>query len=353
MKITKREQGNVRTGVLTGLILIAFLIILYAIFKIRRVFPPIFYGAFIGYLLLPITNFFSKRIPRFFASLITILLFVLVLIFIGYVLIPRVIKEISEVAVHLPDIVNSISNFFEDLINKLPVVAHSDLLKAFLGNAGNVLEKNILSWEETALTVLMQKINLIPSFFISIILAFFFMKDSETLFNISSKLFKKDKGKAWVKFLKDSNIEIRTYYSIILLVAISTGIVVGLMSYFIGIKYFLLIGFMDAFLELLPYIGPTIVYITGAIFAMLSSFNTFLLFSIFFIAIEAIQSQLIIPHFAGKRIKTPPIAIILLIIVGGALAGILGIVIAVPLFIIIRNVVKILYPTFYKSLVTT
>ncbi len=353
MKPFKKEYTPVKTGVLIGIILIGLVILLYAIFKIRRVFPPIFYGIFIGYLLLPITNFFSKKIPRFFASLLTIALFLSVLILMGYMLIPKIIKEASEVTANLPNIINSISIFLENLINKLPVNARENLLKSFLGNADNIFRTNIDLLEKTFLTTLLQKIKLIPSFFVSIVLAFFFMKDSAMLFNVSSKLFKDDNNKSWLKFLKENNEEIRTYYGTLLIIAICTGIMIGTMSYFVGLKYFLIIGFMDSFLELLPYVGPTIVYIIGATFAALTSFKTFLLFSVFFIAIEVIQSQIVIPHFTGKRIKMPPIAIILLIIIGGALAGALGIIIAVPSFIVIRNIIKILRPAFYQTIKTT
>ena len=354
MKISKQDYTPaVKTGVLIGAILIGLVILLYAIFKIRRVFPTIFYGIFIGYLLLPITNFFSKKIPRFFASLLTITLFLSALILMGYILIPKIIKEASEVTVNLPNIVNSISAFLENLINKLPLNLRGNLLKSLLDNADSIFKTNIGLLETTFFTTLMQKIRLIPSFFISIVLAFFFMKDSAMLYNVSSKLFKDNKNKSWIKFLKENNEEIRTYYGTLLIIAICTGIMIGTMSYFVGLKYFLLIGFMDSFLELLPYVGPTIVYIIGATFAALTSLKTFLLFSAFFIAIEIIQSQIVIPHFAGKRIKMPPVAIILLIILGGSLAGVLGIIIAVPSFIVIRNIIKILRPTFYQTIKTT
>jgi predicted PurR-regulated permease PerM len=350
MKTSRKDYAPVKTGVLTGAILIGLAILLYVIFKIRGVFPPIFYGMLIGYLLLPITNFFSKKIPRFFASLLTIALFLSVLILMGYLLIPKIITEASEVTANLPAIINSISLFFENLINKLPLNLRGTLLKSFLDNVDNLFRTNISLLEKTFFTALMQKITLVPSFFISTVLAFFFMKDSAMLFNVSSKLFKEDNNKSWIKFLKESNEEIRTYYSTLLIIAICTGTLIGTMSYFIGLKYFLLIGFMDSFLELLPYVGPTIVYIIGATFAALTSLKAFLLFSVFFITIEIIQSQIVIPHFAGKRIRIPPIAIILIIIIGGSLAGVLGIIIAVPSFLVIRNIIKTLYPAFYQTI---
>ncbi|MEA3313851.1 MAG: AI-2E family transporter, partial [Caldisericota bacterium] len=158
MKISDKGYAPVKTGVLIGVILIGLVILLYVIFKIRSVFPPIFYGILIGYLFLPITNFFSKKIPRFFASLLTIALFLSTLILMGYILIPKIIKEASEVTANLPNIINSISTFLENLINKLPVNIRGNLLKSLLGNADNIFRTNIALLEKTFLTTLMQKI---------------------------------------------------------------------------------------------------------------------------------------------------------------------------------------------------
>ncbi len=332
------------------LVIVAVFVFFFALYKIRGVIPPILYGAFIAYLLLPLTSFFSKKMPRFLASLLSILLFVFVFALLGYILVPQVTKQFGELVKRVPDIFRSVTNYINGLVALVPVQNKTPFLDQFVSNLSSNIEKALNLVLNRATSVLLQKVSLIPSVFLSLILAFFFMKDSETLFKMAKHLFKGKKNQTWVLFLKKTNRELRDYYSLLLLVALATGFFMGLMSYFVGIPYYLLIGAMDSILELLPYIGPTIVFTTGAIFALFKSFNTLLLFAIFFFAIEVVQSQIVIPHFAGRKINLPPLAVILLIIVGGALGGALGIIIAVPTFIVAKNAIKFFTPGLYESL---
>ncbi len=347
-----KENHDVAKRTLTiTLVVIAVLLVLFAIYKIRNVIPPILYGAFLAYLLLPLTNFFSKKLPRFLASLLSILLFLLIFTLLGYILIPQVTRQFGEIVKRVPDIFNSITNYINNLISLVPLKNKTPFLDEFIKNISKNIELGLNVLLNRVTTMLIQKVSLIPSVFLSLILAFFFMKDSESLFKMASHLFNGSKNKIWVLFLRKTNREVRDYYTLLLLVAMATGFVMGLMSYFVGIPYYLVIGGMDAILELLPYIGPTIVFTTGSIFALFKSFDTFLLFTVFFFTIEIVQSQIVIPHFAGRKINLPPLAVILLIIVGGALGGILGIIIAVPTFLVVKNAIRFFAPSAYRSFI--
>ncbi len=347
-----KDNSNVARKTFTVLVVIILtFIVIYAIYKIRGIIPPILYGAFLAYLLLPLTNFFSKKLPRFFASFLSILIFLLLFSLLGYILIPQITKQFGEIVKRIPDIFHSITTYVNGLIALVPVKSKTPILDEFIKNISKNIELGLNILLNKITTMLIQKVSLIPSVFLSLILAFFFMKDSESLFKMASHLFDGNKNKAWILFLQKTNRDVRDYYSLLLLVAMGTGFIMGLMSYFVGIPYYLVIGGMDAILELLPYIGPTIVFSTGAIFALFKSFNTFLLFAIFFFAIEFIQSQIVIPHFAGRKINLPPLAVILLIITGGAIGGALGIIIAVPTFLVAKNALRFFSPRVYKSIV--
>ncbi len=347
--MNKNDSAVVRKTFLVLSVVISTLLILFAVYKIRSVIPPILYGVFIAYLLLPLTNFFSKKMPRFLASLLSILLFLLIFSLLGYILIPQVTRQFGELVKRIPDIFHSITTYINEAMALIPLKNKTPFLDEFIKNLSNNIESGLNIILNKITTTLIQKVSLIPSIFLSLILAFFFMKDSESLFSMASHLFNGRRNKIWVLFLKKTNRDVRDYYSLLLLVALATGFVMGLMSYFVGIPYYLLIGAMDSILELLPYIGPTIVFTTGSIFALFKSFNTFLLFAVFFFAIEIVQSQIVIPHFAGRKINLPPLAVILLIILGGALGGALGIIIAVPTFLVVKNAIRFLVPNLYKS----
>jgi len=348
--MNKDNSDVARKAFTVTIVVVITLLVLFAIYKIRGIIPPILYGAFLAYLLLPLTNFFSRKLPRFLSSLLSILLFLLIFTLLGYILIPQVTKQFGEIVKKVPDIFHSITDYINNLISLMPVKNKTPFLDEFLKNISKNIELGLNILLNKITTMLIQKVSLIPSVFLSLILAFFFMKDSESLFKMASHLFSGSKNRAWVLFLEKTNREVRDYYSLLLLVALATGFVMGLMSYFVGIPYYLVIGGMDAVLELLPYIGPTIVFTTGSIFALFKSFNTFLFFAIFFFAIEFVQSQIVIPHFAGRKINLPPLAVILLIIIGGSLGGALGIIIAVPTFLVAKNALKFFAPGIYKSI---
>ncbi len=346
MKEKYKEYAKLTTVVTLTVLGIIFSVLL--LLKIRAIIPPILYAIFIAYLLLPITNFFSRKMPRFLASFLSILIFVIIFTLLGYLIFPQITKQFTEFVQKVPNIANSIKDYINGISNLIPTKNNPSSVDAFVQNLSSNIESALSIAVKQGTTIILKKVSLIPSVFLSLVLAFFFMKDSPMFYRITKRIYKEENNKKWEIFLEKTNREVRDYYSLLLLVALFTGIIMGFMSYLVGVPYYLLIGAMDAVLELLPYIGPTIVFTTGGIFAIFKSLDTFLLFTIFFFTIEAIQSQIVIPHFAGRKINLPPIAVILLIILGGAIAGVLGIIIAVPSFIIIKNALMVFNPKLYK-----
>ncbi len=341
---------------LTAVITLTVLGIIFSVFlliKIRGVIPPILYAIFIAYLLLPITNFFAKKMPRFLASFLSILIFLIIFTLLGYLILPQITKQFTEFVQKVPNIANSIKEYINNIASLIPAKNNPSSVDVFVQNLSSNIESTLSTIVKQGTAIILKKVSLIPSIFLSLVLAFFFMKDSPMFYRITKRIYRESNSKKWEIFLEKTNREVRDYYSLLLLVALFTGIIMGLMSYLVGVPYYLLIGAMDSILELLPYIGPTIVFTTGGIFAIFKSFNTFLLFAVFFFAIEAVQSQIVIPHFAGRKINLPPIAVILLIILGGAIGGVLGIIIAVPSFIIIKNALMVFNPQIYKRFTNT
>jgi predicted PurR-regulated permease PerM len=345
----KEQKEAVKTAVFITISVIAILFFFFLLYKIRGVIPPILYGAFVAYLLLPVTEFLNKKMPRFLASLLSILIFILIFTLLGYLLIPQVVKQIGEAISRTPEIMHSITEYINGVIALVPGAKESNFVNDFLSHASSNLESNLMGLLQNITTLVLKRVSMIPAVFVSLVLAFFFMKDSRMLFNVASNFFDGDKNKKWISFLKESDKDVRDYYSVILLIALTTGGIMGLMSYFVGVPYYIMIGAMDSVLELLPYIGPTIVFTIGSIFALFVSLKTFILFAIFFFLIEFVQSQIAIPHFAGERINLPPLAVILIIILGGSVGGILGVIIAVPTFLIVRNAIKYFYPGIYST----
>ncbi len=316
----------------------AAILVLYLIYRVRVILPTILYGAIIAYILLPVTNYISKKTPRWLASLISMLIFIVIFSLIIYFFIPVIISGVNEIALKLPDIYANISQFF-------------NWVKGFFRQTGQnseqMIQNLILTLQENMRLALgkwtdftINKITLIPSIILSMMLGFFFMNESQILYRVLLRNVKPSSREVVKNFLTKTNISLRTYFSTLVLISIFTGFFMGLAAYVSGIKFFLLIGALDAILEIVPYVGPTIVFIVGGTISLFTSLKTLIVFAILFSIIEIVQNNFVIPHFIGGRLKISPVIIIIMIAIGGVLLGALGVIIATPAFLIIKNIIE-------------
>jgi predicted PurR-regulated permease PerM len=317
----------------------AAVLVLYLIYRARIILPTVLYGAIIAYLLLPITNLFSKKMPRWLASLITMLIFIFIFSLIVYFFIPVIIHGTNEIALKLPQIYNNISRLF-DWIRKfvLPIKglnSSDQIAQNIIAIIQDNLKLALTKWAEFTIN----KIALIPSLILSIMLGFFFMKESPVLYRVLLRNIKPGSREPVKNLLTKTNLSLRAYFGTLVIISICTGFFMGLAAYVAGIKFFLLIGILDACLEIIPYIGPTIVFIIGGTISLFTSLKTLIVFSVLFSIVEIVQNNFIIPHFVGERLKISPVIIIIMIAAGGVLLGALGVLIATPSFIIIKNII--------------
>jgi predicted PurR-regulated permease PerM len=330
---------EIKNALFTSFVLVVAVVILYLLYTVRGVIPPIIFGAVIAYVLLPVTNFFEKlKFPRSLASFVTLLLFFFAIILLGYFLLPLILRELIELGHKIPNLQENISSFFENLGKVLNAQVESAFVRNIISNATTTLQSVILNFISNFAKQAGSTLSNIGSLVISFLLAYFFMKDSKALYRITLRRFDPKIRVKIKQYLDRTNSEMRTYFSTLVIISIIVGFFMGLGSFIAGVKYAVFIGFIDSFLEMLPYIGPTIVFLTGALLSLTQGFKTFLAFIIVFSIVEGLFSNGILPHMVGDKLKVPPVIIILMIAIGGAIFGPLGVLIATPTFLIFRNI---------------
>lgn len=330
---------EIKNALFTSFVLVVAVVILYLLYTVRGVIPPIIFGAVIAYVLLPVTNFFEKlKFPRSLASFVTLLLFFFAIILLGYFLLPLILRELIELGHKIPNLQENISSFFENLGKVLNAQVESAFVRNIISNATTTLQSVILNFISNFAKQAGSTLSNIGSLVISFLLAYFFMKDSKALYRITLRRFDPRIRVKIKQYLDRTNSEMRTYFSTLVIISIIVGFFMGLGSFIAGVKYAVFIGFIDSILEMLPYIGPTIVFLTGALLSLTQGFKTFLAFIIVFSIVEGLFSNGILPHMVGDKLKVPPVIIILMIAIGGAIFGPLGVLIATPTFLILRNI---------------
>lgn len=185
--------------------------------------------------------------------------------------------------------------------------------------------------------------------FIIIFLTYYFLVEDSLLKNfvliLSPEKYVDDLNKS----LSESKYLLVRYFHGILveIVIMMTLETVGLLI--LGVPNALLIGFIGGLMNIIPYLGPIIGMTIGSILAILSTLSQgdydliiFTFFSVVgvFLVANLIDNFILQPQIYSKSVKAHPVEVFLTIIIGGKIAGIVGMILAIPTYTIIKVILR-------------
>ncbi|HET9346651.1 MAG TPA: AI-2E family transporter [Candidatus Limnocylindrales bacterium] len=129
------------------------------------------------------------------------------------------------------------------------------------------------------------------------------------------------------------------------------GVVVGVAT-FIGLeilsvtvdpvfgRFAVLLSVIAGVLELLPIIGPIIAAIPAVILGLTAGVNAAIAAVLLYLLIQQVENHVLVPKIQGDAVELHPSVVIMAIVVGGAIAGILGAIFAIPITAAARDVFR-------------
>ncbi len=119
-----------------------------------------------------------------------------------------------------------------------------------------------------------------------------------------------------------------------------TSVIAGLGTYLwmvaFGIPYPILLGLFVAILDLIPVIGSTIGGAVVSLVALTVSLPVAIATLAFYIAYRLAEDYLLVPRIMGSAVKVPAVVSVVAVLVGGALLGIIGALVAIPVAAALR-----------------
>lgn len=337
---------------------VAFLVLaaisLYFIYLIQSVLIYLVVALILTLIGNPILDFFKKRL-KFKHTLATITTLSIFILFIaGFIL--MFIPLISSQGENLSLLKTS---EIEKNINQLSDQAILFLEKHNIDSKEMLKEVNITS---------KINFNFIPNFLNSVLgligsfgmglasvlfITFFFLKD-RLLFIVGAKKLIPDTHEEQIlnSVHKINHLLSRYFIGLLLQLFIVFILYVIVLSIF-GIPNLLIIAFLCAVLNIVPYIGPLIASILAAVLTMLSNlgsdFQTIMLPTTIYVLIgfwivQVIDNNVSQPLIFSKSVSSHPLEIFLVILIAGFLSGILGMIIAVPIYTILKVIGKEFFP---------
>ncbi len=187
--------------------------------------------------------------------------------------------------------------------------------------------------------------NIFIGLFSIFFIAFFFLKD-EGMFEGLILLFVPEKHHSSTrKVISDSKNLLMRYFTGVILEVLGVMSLISLCLWILGVKNALLIGFFGGVMNIIPYLGPVIGSAIGIFLGITStlafgSFNDLLPVILklagVFIGVNFVDNNILVPLIYSKSVKSHPLEIFLIIIIGGGLAGLPGMLLAVPVYTLLR-----------------
>jgi predicted PurR-regulated permease PerM len=317
--------------------------------------------SFIGH---PLVRFFDNlhirkwSIPHSISTALSLLLIVLVFVGLLAIFVPLIVKQaetISKIDINLlAKNLETPMQWLDEELHAFGVIPSGQTMQDFISikiksvvNLGSVTSV-INGFFNAAGTVFV-------GLFSVLFIAFFFMKD-DTLFEESLLLLIPVKHhEATLKVIAESKKLLMRYFIGVLLELLGVMSIISLGLWIFGVENALLIGFFGGIMNIIPYLGPIIgsaIGITLGVTATLAfgDFSDLLpvlaKLSGVFLAVNFIDNNILVPLIYSKSVKAHPLEIFFVIIMGGSLAGLLGMLLAIPVYTVLRVIAKEFFQQF-------
>ena len=356
-KLKEETIENIKVFSISGILVVAFYTlinnvepsfgVLQAIFV---ALSPFIYGIGIAFLLNPLRKIIEyswlgktklkPRTKKIIASFGALFIGIIMLFVFFSILIPQMISSIQTFLSSFEGYVDSARNFFEsnnffsdDLLKTLnPVIDKGvSMLGDWVSNLASSLNAILMYSVIFAKSVM--------NFLIGMIIALYILLDEVNLKRQMKKvLYALLPEKTTKGILRTTRLTINTFNSFVAGKAVDS-LIIGILCYiilsFMKMPYTPLISVVVGVTNMIPVFGPFLGAVPSILILLLVDPFKALEFSIFILILQQVDGNIIGPRILGGAVGLPTLYVMFAIIIGGALFGIVGMFIGVPVFSVI------------------
>jgi predicted PurR-regulated permease PerM len=300
----------------------------------QSIITPLVMAFFLAIMLLPVYRFFRrKKFPETLAIGLSILLLVIVIGGLGWFF----SSQISGLVADFPRIRQNVQGHLDSLsqwiYRKTNITAERQV--QMIGEQNDKLlnwASGLVGGAASSLTGVLVFIGLLP---IYIFLLLFY---KNLLLRFVFLWFPKDSHEKVEDVMRESEIIIKSYLMGLLIQVSYMTVLLGGILLVIGIKHAILIGVIFAVLNLIPYIGALIGNIIGVLITLSSSPEVWPIFVVLGVIafVQFIDNNILMPRIVGSKVKINALATIVGVIVAGALAGVSGMFLSLPVIAVLK-----------------
>ena len=338
----KSRWSSTTKRVVVGSLAALFLLFIW---RAGDIVEPFLWAMILSYVLLPLVGALQRRtgVPRTAAALVVFLALLAVIFGGGRFLIPRLIDNSKDLQTNWPTLIANAQVTIADTLTSLGL---GDLAATVIAPNLQDLDRQIVAMlQRNALPVVVGAGHFLLQFLIFLIATFLTLRDAPRFLTFIQRNLPREHRSEILHVLRDTNVMLGRYIrgQLILVLLMSTTTTIALTI--LGVPYSVLLGVMTGVLETIPFVGP----ITAGAIACLVALghpNPFGWSQIAYVGVVAVmytilrhaEDYLVIPTVIGRAVRLHPAIVIFSLLSGGAVFGLLGIVLAVPVAATMRLV---------------
>lgn len=315
--------------------------------------PPIILAFIAYYLLNPVVNLLERlRIKRIWGIIILILGISGILTGIILITAPIIETQIKDLIKFFPAYLKQLGESIQTwLQSSMFGVYYDEGYKWVVDNLSDLpsqIGAYIGGAYEGVRTFATTITNVVVALITFPIILFFLLKDGTRFKNYCLQLLPPKFRKDVNYILKNMDEQVGSYIQGQIIVATCIGILLYIGYLIIGLDYAIILALIAAVTSVVPYLGPTIAISPAIIIAIVHSPFMLLKLAIVWISVQFLEGNFISPNVMGKTMKIHPLTIIIVLLVAGNLFGLVGVILGIPGYAILKVIVQYLYEKFKR-----
>ena len=331
------------------LVTIAVLVLWWLFDQSRGALGPFLIALVLGYLMSPLVDVLSLRLPRAVSILLVYLLFVVLVWGIVAWINPIIGHQVGELADNIPDYQVTAEGWFQQFVNfykNLPIsnevrTSIQEALSSALGAVGTAVQTAVVG----TIRAISSALGFVVGLLIIPFWLFYVLKDKDRGFNALNNMLPRSwRNDVW-RLLRIVNGVLSSYIRGQLILGLVVGIAVTIAMLVVGAPYPIILGIISGFTEVIPVIGPIVGAVPGVLLAMFHPEGWVMVLKVIivYVAVQQLENNLLVPKIQGDSVKLHPAMIMVSLVVGSQVAGFIGLVAAVPVAAMMRDVYLYLY----------
>jgi predicted PurR-regulated permease PerM len=274
-----------------------------------------------------------RGVPRWLAILVIYAALVGVLVLVGLMVIPPLIAQAASLWAKLPAEFNA----FQTFLIKHKLMIHRVTLEEAVQNAPSGTGGNAVG---TVLVAISSLLGGVFGLITILILSFYLLIEAQPMFDSLIRFVPEGRRAHVATAARQAVIKVSAWLRAQFVLAGVMGVFAAIGLWLLDVPYFYVVALVAAIGETIPMVGPVIGGIAAVGVAITVSAQLALLVGVYFLVLHQLEANVLVPKIMERRVGVSPVVVMVALLLGGALWGLVGAILAIPTAAIISVIVS-------------